>query len=140
MTSTVSIADKLGIEPKTVVQELGWSEDCDEVVRESVEQRSGSELLDEDSDGVVVDVVLLWWRDDDGDLVDALTGAVSQLADSGTIWLITPKTGHDGYVEPDDIAEAIPTAGLAKTSSTSVGDNWTGIRLALPKTASKHRG
>ena len=42
----------------------------------TVEDACGGELLDEDTDEVV-DVVLLWWRDGDGDLVDTLMDAIS---------------------------------------------------------------
>ena len=69
--SEVDVAERLDIEPEMVVQEIGWDEDVDDAVRASIEQRCGSELLDEDADEVV-DVVLLWWRDDDGDLTDTL--------------------------------------------------------------------
>ena len=65
----------------------------------------------------VVDVVLMWWREEDGDLVDALVDALTPLADGGYIWLLTPKAGRPGHVEPSDIGEAAPTAGLAQTSS-----------------------
>ena len=41
----------------------------------------GVELVDEDYDEDVVDVVLMWWRDGDGDLVDALVDALTPLAD-----------------------------------------------------------
>ncbi|GHH59575.1 hypothetical protein GCM10018781_03020 [Kitasatospora indigofera] len=138
MTSTVGVADRLGIEPDAVVLELGLDEDCDEALRAAVEERAGSELLGEDADEVV-DVVLLWWREDDGDLVDALVGALGPLAESGVIWVLTPKTGRDGYVEPSDIAEAVPLAGLAQTASISVSDDWAGVRLVSPKTAKTKR-
>ena len=62
-------------------------------------------------------MVLLWWREDDGDLVDALMDAMGPLADNGVIWVLTPKTGRDGHVEPSEIAEAVPTAGLSQTSN-----------------------
>jgi len=68
-------------------------------------ERSGSDLVDEDYDDVV-DVVLLWWRDGDGDLVDALVDALAPLADNGVIWLLTPKAGRQDHVEPSDISEA----------------------------------
>lgn len=32
------------------------------------------------------------------------------LADTGVIWLLTPKAGRDGHVEPSDISESTPTA------------------------------
>ena len=74
----------------------------------------------------VVDVVLLWWRDGDGDLVDALVDALTPLADGGYIWLLTPKAGRDGHVEPSEIGEAAPTAGLSQTSSVSAGTGLVG--------------
>ena len=55
---------------------------------------------------------MLWWRDDDGDLVDALVDALTSLADGGTIWLLSPKAGRAGHIEPSDVTEAAPTAGL----------------------------
>jgi len=134
----VGVAEKLGIEPGMVVQELGWDEDVDDDVRAAVEERCGSELLDEDADEVV-DVVLLWWRDGDGDLVDALVDAIGPLADNGMIWVLTPKTGRPGYVEPSDIAEAAPTAGLSQTSNISVSTDWAGTRLVARRAAKSKR-
>jgi hypothetical protein len=134
----VGVADKLGIEPGQVVGELGWDEDVDDDVRAAVEERCGSELLDEDADEVL-DVILLWWRENDGDLVDELMDATGPLAEDGVIWVLTPKTGRPGHVEPSDIAEAVPTAGLAQTSNISVGPDWTGTRLVSPKSAKSRR-
>ena len=134
----IGVADKLGIEPGQVVGELGWDEDVDDDVRAAVEERCGSELLDEDAEEVL-DVILLWWRESDGDLVDMLMDATGPLAEDGVIWVLTPKTGRPGHVEPSDIAEAVPTAGLAQTSNISVGADWTGTRLVSPKSAKTRR-
>ncbi|WP_040733214.1 DUF3052 domain-containing protein [Nocardia tenerifensis] len=130
-------AQKLGITHGLVVQELGWDEDVDDDLRADVEESIGSDLVDEDSDEVV-DVVLLWWRDGDGDLVDALMDAIGPLADDGFVWVLTPKTGHPGHVEPSEIAESAPTAGLTQTSAISLG-TWAGSRLVQPKAPSKQR-
>ncbi len=135
---TSDIAGKLGVEPGMVVQELGWDEDVDEAVRDAVEERAGDELLDEDADEVV-DLVLMWWRDGDGDLVDALVDAIGPLADNGVIWVLTPKTGRPGHVEPSEIAEAVPTAGLSQTSTMSISEDWTATRLVSPKSAKSRR-
>lgn len=124
-------ARRLGIQKDQVVQELGWDEDVDDDIRADIEEACGSELLDEDADEVV-DVVLLWWRDEDGDLVDALMDAIGPLADEGFVWVLTPKTGLDGHVEPSEIAESAPTAGLTQTSAANLGD-WSGSRLVQPK-------
>jgi hypothetical protein len=65
--------------------------------------------------------------------------ATGPLAEDGVIWVLTPKTGRPGHVEPSDIAEAVPTAGLAQTSNISVGPDWTGTRLVSPKSAKSRR-
>lgn len=130
-------AQRLGIHQDQIVQELGWDEDCDDDIRVDVEEACGSELLDEDADEVV-DVVLLWWRDDDGDLVDRLMDAIAPLAEDGVIWVLTPKTGKPGHVLPAEIAESAPTAGLMQTSSANMGD-WSGSRLVQPKSKAAGR-
>lgn len=128
------LAEKLGIGPGSVVQEIGWDDDCDEELREVVRGRTEQDLVDEDYDDVV-DAVMLWWREGDGDLVDALVDALAPLADHGVIWLLTPKAGRDGHVEPSDVSEAAPTAGLQQTSSISAGRDWNGARLVAPRAA-----
>ncbi|BDB41973.1 MULTISPECIES: DUF3052 domain-containing protein [Mycobacterium] len=130
-------ARKLGIQRDQVVQEWGWDEDTDDDIRADIEDACGSELLDEDTDEVV-DVVLLWYRDNDGDLVDILMDAISPLAEDGVIWVLTPKTGRPGHVQPADIAEAAPTAGLMPTSSVNLG-NWSASRLVQPKSRTGKR-
>jgi|SRR5689334_18201905 hypothetical protein len=125
-------AGRLGFEPGQVVQEIGFDDDVDHELREGIESLIGQDLVDEDYDDVA-DVVLLWFRDEDGDLTDALVDAIGLLEDGGMIWLLTPKTGRDGYVEPSDISDAAQTAGLSQTKSISVGKEWSGTRLATPK-------
>lgn len=124
-----AVATKLGFRPGQVVQELGYDDDVDHDLRDAVEDVTGGELLDEETDEVV-DTVLLWWRDGDGDLVDALVDALTSLADGGTVWLLTPKPGRPGHVEASDIEEAAPTAGLHATSTVSACPDWSGTRLS----------
>ncbi|OIV38509.1 hypothetical protein BIV57_05345 [Mangrovactinospora gilvigrisea] len=130
-----SLAERLGFQSGQVVQELGYDDDADQELREGIEELTGNELVDEDYDDVV-DSVVLWFRDDDGDLTDALVDAGESLDDDGgNIWLFTPKTGRDGYIEPSDIGEAAKTAGLAQTKTFNAGKDWSGCRLAAPKKA-----
>ncbi|MFK8907711.1 DUF3052 domain-containing protein [Streptomyces sp. YS-3] len=125
-------AARLGFEPGQVVQEIGYDEDVDQDLREGIESIIGQDLVDEDYDDVA-DAVLLWFRDEDGDLTDALVDAIGLLEDGGVIWLLAPKTGRDGYIEPSDMSDAAQTAGLSQTKSISVGKDWTGSRLVAPK-------
>lgn len=127
-----SIAARLGIQTGFTVQELGYDVDVDADLRDSIDEVVGEDFVgDEYQD--VVDVVLLWWRDGDGDLVDALVDAIGPLADHGVVWLMTPKPGRDGHVDAEDIADAAPTAGLQPTSTISAGSEWQGTRLVAPR-------
>src|SRR5699024_5309302 len=113
--------------PELIVQERGWDEHTDDAVRAALETVSGGGPEAGDSHEVI-DIVLLWWRDRDGDLADELVEAIGLLAEDGSIWVLSPKTGRDGYVEPSDISEAAPTAGLNQTSVATLGE-WAGSRL-----------
>jgi hypothetical protein len=125
-------AARLGFEPGQVVQEIGYDDDADQDLREGIESVIGQDLVDEEYDDVA-DAVVLWFRDEDGDLTDALVDAIGLLDEGGPIWLLTPKTGRDGYVEPSDISEAATTAGLSQTRSINVAKEWSGTKLVAPK-------
>jgi hypothetical protein len=129
---------RFGFQPGMVVQELGWDEDIDEDLRAAIETAIGGTLVD-DRYGDVVDAVILWWRDDDGDLVDGLVDSLTDLGDGGTIWLLTPKVGRSNYVDASDISEAAPTAGLATTTSIAAGPDWSATKLVAPKSARSGR-
>jgi len=129
------LAERLGVEPGMIVQVVG-AQDRDQVdaaLLDDVAARAGTEMVFSDDSDEVVDVVLLWWREGAGDLVDALVDSLTNLGESGVIWLLTPKAGRDGHVEPSDIDEAAPTAGLSSTRSTSAAPEWSGTRLVSPK-------
>lgn len=114
-----------------VVQEFGWDDDADQDLRHSIEEATGTELVDEYYDDVA-DAAVVWWRSDDGDvtdLTDQLVDAQTVLDDSARVWLLTPKPGRPGHVAPSDIAEAATTAGLHATSSLSVAPDWAVTKL-----------
>ncbi len=129
--SSALIASRLGLSEGMLVQEVGWDEDCDSALSEAIEDIIGSDLLDEDTDEIC-DVVLLWWRFDDGDLVDGLVDALRSLAENGRVWLLTPAAGKADSLAPGDIAESAQLAGLVQTKAERLGD-WQGSCLV-------HRG
>jgi hypothetical protein len=116
-----------------VIQELGWDSDVDDALRVAIENTIDADMVDGDY-GNVVDAVLLWWRSEDGDLVDGLVDALTDLVGGGAIWLLTPKVGRPNSVDPADIAEAAPIAGLAQTTTAAVSKEWSATRLIAPKT------
>lgn len=133
-TPHAATADRLGFKAGMVIQELGWDEDTDDALRVAVEDALDADMVDGDY-GNVVDAVLLWWREDDGDLVDALVDSLTDLVGGGAIWLLTPKIGRPGAVDPADVAEAAPIAGLSQTTTAAVSKDWAATRLVAPKSA-----
>ncbi len=123
----------LGLTSGMSVQELGWDEDVDEAVRDQIMDHIESDFV---YDAVeAVDVVLLWWRDDDGDLVDGLMDSLKDLSASGWICLLTPKVGKPGFVDPADISEGAIAAGLSLTGAARVSSVWQAHKLVRPKAA-----
>ena len=133
-TATRSAGERLGLSAGMVVQELGWDDDVDDTLRVEIEDTLDADLVDGEY-GNVVDSVLLWWRDDDGDLVDMLVDSLTDLVAGGVIWLLTPKVGRPQAVDPSDIAEAAPIAGLSTTTTVAVSRDWSATRLVAPKHA-----
>lgn len=125
-------AGRLGFKPDTVIQELGWDDDVDTELRSAIESHTGNPLVDGEATEVV-DGVILWWRDGDGDLADALMDALADLAEGGSIWLLTPKVGRDGYVSGAEIVEAAPVAGLSTTTTSSATAEWAATKLSTHK-------
>lgn len=120
-------AQLLGIESGQSVQEIGWDADCDSQISESIEDAIGEELLDDETDELC-DVVLLWWREDDGDLVDGLVDSIRSLAENGRVWLLSPGIGKAGALAPGVISESAQLAGLVQTKAERLGE-WQGSCL-----------
>jgi hypothetical protein len=130
------LVGRLGLQRGQVVQELGWHEEVDDEIRVAVEDAVDSDLLDEEADEVA-DVVLLWWSDDEGDLVDALVDALTNLGERGSVVLLTPKAGREGHVPPSEVVEAALAAGLHGTSTFSAGQDWSATQLVAPRSGRK---
>lgn len=122
----------MGFKKGDLILEVGRGEDCDIKVRDELRSITGTEFLDSDSHEVV-DASIIWWRDGDGDLVDELMDALTYLSESGSIWVLTPKVGRSAHVEPSDIQDAAPVAGLSVTSTISIAPDWTATRLLARK-------
>ena len=132
-SATPGPAARLGLTAGMVVQELGWDSDTDDDLRVAIEDAIDADMVDGDY-GNVVDAVVLWWRDEDGDLVDGLVDSLTYLVGGGVIWLMTPMGGGPNSVEAADIAEAAPIAGLAHTTTVAVSKDWSATRLIAPRT------
>ena len=123
---------RMGLAKDDLVLEVGHDSDCDSTLRDQIMSITGTTFL-EGSTNEVVDAVIIWWREGDGDLVDELMDALTYLFENGAIWVMTPKAGRDGHVEPSDIQDAAPIAGLSVTSTIALAKDWTATRLVARK-------
>jgi hypothetical protein len=131
-----SMATRLGFESGHLIAEAGYRDDCDEELRQSIMQITGNQFMTDDVNEVV-DAGLVWWRDSDGDLVDKLVDGLTYLSASGQIWVLTPKAGRHGHVEPSDIQDAANIAGLSQTSTFSIASDWSATRLVARKSGKR---
>jgi hypothetical protein len=122
----------MGFAQGELILEIGYGADCDDALRAEISKITGTTFL-EGSTSEVVDAVLFWFREGDGDLVDELMDAMTYLSETGPIWVLTPKVGRDGHVEPSDIQDAAPLCGLSQTSTLAVAQDWTATRLVARK-------
>ena len=129
---TCPVPTRMGLAKGDLVLEVGFDSDCDSTLRDEIRGITETELI-ENSTTDVVDAVIIWWRDGDGDLVDELMDAITYLAENGSIWVLIPKVGRDGHVEPSDIQDAAPLAGLNQTSTIALAKDWSATRLVARK-------
>jgi hypothetical protein len=129
---TYPVAKGMGFAQGEIVLEVGYDSDCDDALRKEIAATVGTTFL-EGTATEVVDAVILWWRDGDGDLVDELMDGLTYLSETGPIWVLTPKVGREGHVEPSDIQDAAPIAGMSQTSTLVVANDWTATRLVARK-------
>lgn len=131
VTKGTSVKEILNLAQGMVVQELGWDADVDEDLRTQIMDAVEGDLVEEADDGV--DLVILWWRSDDGDVVDGLFDALRDLSSNGVLWMLTPKIGKPGHVVQADLQEGAVTAGLVLTTAVSVSKAWSCHKLVRPK-------
>jgi hypothetical protein len=126
----------MGLKPGELVLELGGGSDTDQSLRTKITEITGTQLIENQTEEVV-DAVIIWWREGDGELEDELVDALTYLSETGSVWVLTPKAGRDGHVEPSDIQDAAPNVGLSQTSTLAVASDWTATRLVARKTAKR---
>jgi hypothetical protein len=123
---------RMGFAKGDQILEIGYAADCDDSLRAKIKGFTEAEFIQIDPTEVI-DGVIIWWRDGDGDLIDELMDALTFLSETGPIWVMTPKMGRPNYVETSEIQDAAPIAGLSVTSTIAVAADWTATRLVARK-------
>ena len=68
---------------------------------------------------------------------EALVRYRSRLRDSGYLWLVTRKRGHEGYVNQMLFVPGAKKRGLIDNKTISIDDERSGIRFVVPRALRK---
>ena len=120
-----SVVQKLGVAPDQRVEIIG---DVGSGLRGQVKDAIGRGLVRSGRlDGAIV-------------LVESIDGAKetlvryrARLKDSGYLWLITRKRGHDNYLNQMLIVPHAKRVGLIDNKTISIDDDRSGIRFVVPR-------
>jgi Protein of unknown function (DUF3052) len=120
-----SAVQKLGVKPDDRVEVAG---DVGAGLRRDVKEAVGRGLVRSgELDGAIVLVEGL----EDGQ--EALIRYRSRLRDTGYLWLVTWKRGHENYLNQMELVPAAKRIGLIDNKTCSIDDDRSGIRFVVPR-------
>jgi hypothetical protein len=123
---------KLGIKPDQRVEITG---DVGTALRREVKEALGRGLVRSgELDGAIVMVESL----EDGERV--LAEYRPRIRDTGYLWILTRKRGHDGYVNQMHLVPGAKQRGLIDNKTCSIDDERSGIRFVVPRALRKKNG
>jgi hypothetical protein len=123
------VVDKLGIKPGFALAFESAPRAIDADLRAQALAKAGRDAA---SDGEPVDVVLLG-ADATTDVESVLRLWRTRIDQAGGIWLLTPKRGHDGYVDQTELIQAGPAAGVVDNKICSISDTTSAMRFVIRK-------
>jgi hypothetical protein len=123
---------KLGIEPEQRVEVAG---DVGTGLRRDVKDALGRGLVRSgELDGAIVAV----------DSLDEAKGALlayrKRLRDTGYLWVVTRKRGHESYLNQMSLVPHARRLGLIDNKTCSIDDERSGIRFVIPRALRKRDG
>ena len=127
-----SVVQKLGVRPDERVEIAG---DVGAGLRGGVKEALGRGLVRSGTlDGAVVMVESL------EEAQEALVRYRARLRDSGYLWLVTRKRGHDGYLNQMAIVPHAKRVGLIDNKTCSIDAERSGIRFVVPRALRRESG
>jgi len=122
---------KLGVKPDQRVEVTG---DVGPGLRRDLKEAIGRGLV---RSGELDGVIFLAESEDDAK--EALLRYRARLRDTGYIWVITRKRGHDGYLNQMALVPHAKKLGLIDNKTCSIDDDRSGIRFVVPRALRKQR-
>jgi hypothetical protein len=124
-----SAVQKLGVRPDDRVEIVG---DVGPGLRRDVKEVTGRGLVRSgELDGAIVLVESI---DEAQEVIDRYR---PRLRDTGYLWLITRKRGHDSYVNQMLLVPGAKRRGLIDNKTCSIDDERSGIRFVVPRALRK---
>jgi hypothetical protein len=120
-----STVQKLGVRPDDRIEVSG---DVGAGLRRDVKEAAGRGLVRAgDLDGAIALVESL----EDGQ--EALVRYRSRLRETGYLWLVTWKRGHERYLDQMTLVPHAKRIGLIDNKTCSIDDERSGIRFVVPR-------
>jgi hypothetical protein len=124
-----SAVQKLGVRADDRVEVVG---DVGTGLRRDVKEAAGRGLVRSgEIDGAIVLVESM------EDAEQALDTYRPRLRDTGYLWLITRKRGHDAYINQMLLVPGAKNRGLIDNKTCSIDDERSGIRFVVPRALRK---
>ena len=120
---------KLGIKPEQRVEVTG---DVGSGLRRDVKQAVGRGLVKSgELDGAIVLV------ESEEEAKEALVRYRARLRETGYLWVITRKRGHESYLNQMALVPHAKRLGLIDNKTCSIDDDRSGIRFVVPRALRK---
>jgi hypothetical protein len=124
-----SVVEKLGVKPAQRVEVTG---DVGAGLRRDLKEAIGRGLV---RSGKLDGAIVLVESEDEGK--EALLRYRSRLRDTGYLWVITRKRGHDTYLNQMTLVPHAKRLGLIDNKTCSIDDERSGIRFVVPRALRK---
>jgi hypothetical protein len=120
---------KLGVKPEQRVEVIG---DVGSGLRRDVKQAVGRGLVRSgELDGAIVLV------ESEEEAKQALVHYRARLRDTGYLWVITRKRGHESYLNQMALVPHAKRLGLIDNKTCSIDEDRSGIRFVVPRALRK---
>jgi hypothetical protein len=120
---------KLGVKPEQRIEVTG---DVGSGLRRDVKQAVGRGLV---RSGELDGAIVLVESEDEGR--EALVRYRARLRDTGYLWVITRKRGHESYLNQMTLVPHAKRLGLIDNKTCSIDDDRSGIRFVVPRALRK---
>jgi hypothetical protein len=124
-----SAVQKLGVKPAQRVEITG---DVGSGLRRDVKEAVGRGLV---RSGELDGAIVLVESEDEGR--EALVRYRARLRDTGYLWVITRKRGHETYLNQMSLVPHAKRLGLIDNKTCSIDDERSGIRFVVPRALRK---